>query len=417
MEKGAITSNLPIHEDENRAWDSGAAIKRIKAWASDSEGNVDFGKYRQAFFWVDGEGDKQSDYKLPYADVIDGELKAVWSGVSSAMVASNGARSGFDIPEEDKPNLQSVIGKYYEKFGKELPSNKKGVDTSEEEKSPVNPDKSEEGETPEPTPENDEQEEEAPSEKRYVKAFYDTKANIAIASTDLEDRHGERIDQTGWNLKNFKNNPVMLWAHDHTEISVGNARNIHISKTDGAPKLVFTPDFHTVTEKARALKTLYEEGRLNSFSVGFLPSEMDGNTYTKQELLEISACNVPANPDAMMLAYKSLKDAGFKKTVIKELGIPTEVLDKFESMAKDISELNDKVESLVKAQANKDTSAAPPVRLDKDNRAQQSLVKAIAKASDKVLQGEKKGMPKNERTQMVKIIKRAAEILSSSNKK
>lgn len=154
-----------------------------------------------------------------------------------------------------------------------------------------------------------------------VKAVYDPKEKIAVASTDVLDRHGERINQEGWDLKNFKKNPVLLWGHDHNEIAVGNARNIHIERAGGKPRLVFTPDFHEKTEKARALKSLFDEGWLNSFSVGFIPKDFDGkeNTYLKQELLEISAVNVPANAEATMLAYKSLRGKGFEKSIVKEL--------------------------------------------------------------------------------------------------
>ena len=158
-------------------------------------------------------------------------------------------------------------------------------------------------------------------DKLEVKATYDAKQKIAVASTSVEDRHGEKIDQTGWELKNFKKNPVMLWAHDHSEIAVGNARNIHIERKSGEPRLMFTPDFHDKTDTARALKELFEEGWLNSFSVGFIPKDFDGkeSKYLKQELLEISAVNVPANPDARTMSYKTLVDKGFDKALAKEV--------------------------------------------------------------------------------------------------
>lgn len=169
------------------------------------------------------------------------------------------------------------------------------------------------------TPAEDEEEEDP--DTLEVKAVYDSKTKLAVASTDVVDRHGERINQEGWDLKAFKKNPVMLWGHDHSEIAVGNARNIHIERAGGKPRLVFTPDFHEKTEKARALKSLFDEGWLNSFSVGFIPKEFDGkeSTYLKQELLEISAVNVPANHEATMLAYKSLVDKGIKKKVAKDV--------------------------------------------------------------------------------------------------
>lgn len=164
------------------------------------------------------------------------------------------------------------------------------------------------------------------NDKLAVKAHYDNKEKIAVASTDVQDRHGEKIDQEGWDLKNFKSNPVMLWAHDHHEIAVGNCRNIHIERKNGTPRLVFTPDFHEETDKARALKALYEAGRLNSFSVGFIPKDFDGkeSKYLKQELLEISAVNVPANPDARMMSYKSLLEKGFEDSVARDVTGVTE---------------------------------------------------------------------------------------------
>lgn len=119
--KGAISTDLPT-ADENVSWDSGEAIKRVKAWASDADGNIDFTKYRKAFFWVDPENaDKQGGYKLPFADIIDSELKAVWRGCAAAMGVMMGARGGVDIPEGDRDAVIAQIKKYYKKFDKEVP--------------------------------------------------------------------------------------------------------------------------------------------------------------------------------------------------------------------------------------------------------------------------------------------------------
>jgi hypothetical protein len=122
--KGAISSDLPV-ADEGTAWDKGKAISSVKEWASDSDGNIDFSKYRKAFFWVDPENaDKQGGYKLPFAQVMDGSLKAVWNGVSAAMGAVNGARGGVNIPESDKSAVYAQIKKYYKKFDKDVPDMK-----------------------------------------------------------------------------------------------------------------------------------------------------------------------------------------------------------------------------------------------------------------------------------------------------
>lgn len=300
--KGAISSNIATNSDENLSWDSSAAIKNVKAWASDSDGNIDFDKYKQAFFWVDSENaDKQGSYKLPFADVFDGELKAVWRGVAASMASLMGSRGGVDIPDNDRKPVYNSIVKYYKKFDKTPPEFKQ-------------------------------------AEVGHVKAFYDPQTKTAIASTSSVDRMGEVIDQSGWDLGNFKDNPVLLWAHDDRLPRIGTAKNLRIEKANGQPALMFEPRFNEATELSRAIKQIFEEEG-GTFSVGFMPLEMDGNTYTKAELLEISAVNVPANPDARTLAYKSLINKGISSDVALQIsgvkkGAIQDALDKDEDLEK-----------------------------------------------------------------------------------
>lgn len=243
-------------------------------------------------------------------------------------------------------------------------------------------------------------------EKEFTKATITEKASdgsfTAVASSAKTDRHGEVVDQKGWDLKNFKKNPVLLWAHDHSQMAIGKATRVWMSEGN----LMFKGVWQEATDLGKAAKQLVEDGILKTFSVGFLPSEMEGNTYTKQELLEISLVNVPANPDAMMLAYKSLKGSGFEDQVMEDIGIDTQVVDKLVSMEKDIKEL--------KEQQVKVTPTAPTH--SQVIRTRQSVVKAVAKASDQLLAGEKQGIAKDERVKLAKIIKRGAEILSKSHK-
>lgn len=143
-------------------------------------------------------------------------------------------------------------------------------------------------------------------EIKYLEASVidiDDGKKIAIASQETLDRQGEIIALDGWDLKNFKRNPVMLWSHNPYEPNVGAAKSVGFRDVNGKKSLVFEPDFHGLTALSATLKQLYEEGYLRAFSVGFLPSEMDGNKFTKQELLEISSVNVPAHPNALNVAY------------------------------------------------------------------------------------------------------------------
>lgn len=228
---------------------------------------------------------------------------------------------------------------------------------------------------------------------------------IAVASTNSVDRHGEIVDNNGWDLKSFKKNPVILWGHDHNEPAIGVSKKTWVEGTGKKAKLMIQPMLHDVTEKAKAIKQLVEMGVIKTLSVGFKPLESpDGVTFTKNELLEVSMVNVPANADAMMMAYKGLKDAGFKDKTIKEIGIDTVVIDEIVSLKKDIEELSSKVKAL---------SVNPVEKTEVKQRL--SMLKVVARASDKLLEAEKKEV-QIDRKNMLKVIKRATEIMTVAEK-
>lgn len=236
-----------------------------------------------------------------------------------------------------------------------------------------------------------------------LEANYDPKTKMAVASTSREDRMGEVVLQEGWDLKAYLKNPLLLWMHDKLEPPIGKTKNIRVEGAGKRAKLVFEPLFHEVTEKAKAIKTLYEQGVLNSFSVGFRPIDYEGNTYITQELLEISAVTVPANADARMMAYKALTSAGFKDKVIQDFGIDTKVIDKLANMEKDIAKLQ---------QAVKERESAPPQRYK-----QRTYIKVIARATDLIMEGDKDRTLENKQRQtLIKVIKLATEKVSHIQK-
>jgi len=140
----------------------------------------------------------------------------------------------------------------------------------------------------------------------------DARSFWAVASTDAPDRFGDIVMQDGWILDKFKQNPVIPWGHDYSKPPVARAEEIFIEDS----KLIFLAKFPApgTYDLADTVFELYKQGFLKAFSVGFIPldyepNEHGGLTYKKQELLEISAVTVPANPDALMLAYKSMLKA------------------------------------------------------------------------------------------------------------
>ena len=125
VELGAVPfGDLPLAPEE-RPWDKRGASWRVRAWANGDD--MDWAQYRKAFLWYD-TADKSAlgAYKLGFADIIDGELSAVWRGVAAAVGALHGARGGVDIPDADKARCLSHAKKYYKAFDKPFPE--KGAD-------------------------------------------------------------------------------------------------------------------------------------------------------------------------------------------------------------------------------------------------------------------------------------------------
>jgi hypothetical protein len=152
---------------------------------------------------------------------------------------------------------------------------------------------------------------------KYLKAMIGTvgEEKLFIASDAVEDRQGECISQEGWDLTNFRANPVIQWAHNGQEPAIATAEKIGFKEINGKKVLVYKPVFHRKTPMSNYIADLVEDGIIKASSVGFKPLEMEGNTYTKSELLEISFVNVPANQNALSLGLSK----GYSAAVIKSV--------------------------------------------------------------------------------------------------
>ena len=117
---------LPVNtQDMGRKWDSHGADARVRRWASsDGSGDLDkldWAKYAKAFLWCDPDNaDSVGGYKLPFADIVGGELTAIWRGVSAAYQRLDGT----DIPEGDKDGVKAKLKSYYKAFDKPWPEDK-----------------------------------------------------------------------------------------------------------------------------------------------------------------------------------------------------------------------------------------------------------------------------------------------------
>src|SRR5258708_28400177 len=147
-----------------------------------------------------------------------------------------------------------------------------------------------------------------------------------IASSEALDRYEEIISADGWNLDNYRRNPVFQNAHQYGDIifTLGKAIITEVRMAIGQRVLFQRIEFATdVNPMARIAYGLYKGKFLNAVSVGFVPlrwvsgdgaehNERSGadtggpkfrRKYLSQELSEVSSLGIPANPTAPPLGF------------------------------------------------------------------------------------------------------------------
>lgn len=130
-------------------WDGPAAEKRMKARASsDGSGDkdkMDWKKYADGFAYVEPDPDGFGKFHLPFADVIDDKLKAVWRGVAAAGAAVQGAR-GAELSTEAKTTAKRKLGPYYTAFDRKPPwTADRGDDADIDDNAKAQPSKAQDG--------------------------------------------------------------------------------------------------------------------------------------------------------------------------------------------------------------------------------------------------------------------------------
>lgn len=125
-----------------------------------------------------------------------------------------------------------------------------------------------------------------------------------VLSDETIDRHGDVIRIDGWDLEQYRKNPVVLWAHDHSIPPIAKATGIWVEDK----RLMAEAEFPTaeVSQFADRIYRMFQDGLLSAVSIGGVPTDYDYEPEAdvfviKQiELLEFSAVTVPANPNALI---------------------------------------------------------------------------------------------------------------------
>jgi len=137
-----------------------------------------------------------------------------------------------------------------------------------------------------------------------LKADKDGRYKWVLSDFSL-DSDKERIDPKGWELKAFKDNPIVLWSHDIWIPAIGKAENLR--KTDEGLIGYVVFDESGQDPLAERIKAKVDQGIITKGSVGFKTIKIQINDddkdpciliHLKQELREFSICNIPANANA-----------------------------------------------------------------------------------------------------------------------
>lgn len=169
-----------------------------------------------------------------------------------------------------------------------------------------------------------------------IKASDEDRTVEFIASKEVVDRDREIIKVKGIDLKNYKKNPVVLFAHDKFGLPVG--KTVKITKSKDTLKMKV--QFATAEEYpfADTIYRLVKGGYLNAVSIGFMPDyekiEYDDKKRTRIfnsiEMFELSVVPVPANQEALATG-KSIEKA------LEDKVIDEDEFDEWEKLLDDTS--------------------------------------------------------------------------------
>lgn len=141
-----------------------------------------------------------------------------------------------------------------------------------------------------------------------------------VASTADVDRMGDVVDQTTWRLRNWRQNPVILYEHAHPVVGRGVGK---LNKDEGRLEIRVQWDIGPHNPIGTLAGTQHLNGFRSAGSVGFIPgkavsrADLDdgdprksskdtprwkaGHVFMHNELLEFSSVAIPANAAALQL--------------------------------------------------------------------------------------------------------------------
>ena len=136
---------------------------------------------------------------------------------------------------------------------------------------------------------------------------------MVIAANELS-RNGDELNLRGVSFKNYRKNPVVLWAHDAYE-GIPIAKTLKIGH-DEQGRIEADFQFNSGDEFAARVENAWNNGFIRSASIRYLPTKVvevrneEGKVerlrIEESELLEWSLVPIPADPDAVKAGARAL---------------------------------------------------------------------------------------------------------------
>lgn len=165
---------------------------------------------------------------------------------------------------------------------------------------------------------------------------YEKRIIERIVTTEAPDRDGDIIRAAGIDNKQYRDEPVVMFAHNKEDFPVGRSLKEWIDKKISGWRswdMYFDNDIDT-TGRSDLVYRMVASGAMRGGSIGFVPLEAKydhseeekkrlglgkyGVEYKRINKLEHSACSIPANQEALAAGLKSLDSTLLKKYICKE---------------------------------------------------------------------------------------------------
>ena len=142
----------------------------------------------------------------------------------------------------------------------------------------------------------------------------DGSAHRMVIAANEVSRNGDELNLRGISFKNYRKNPVVLWAHDAYE-GIPIAKTVKIGH-DEQGRIAADFEFNSEDEFAARVENAWNGGFIRGASIRYMPTkvvevrneagEVERVRIEESDLLEWSLVAVPADPDSVRAAARAM---------------------------------------------------------------------------------------------------------------